>query len=335
MDERTRKNLTYLDGRYRCGLTEGRYYAHEPVYGAGSEHSEPYQAAKVARTYSLLRRLSQMQFESLLDVGGSEGYHANLARQLLSCKVVTSDVSFEANLRAGQLFGLPAVASDAHWLPYRDKSFDVVLCCEVLEHVSDPVAVMCEVARVARRYAVFTTEQLAKLPREREIRLLLADTESPHSELHWFLPSDFAVVLGEGVVHERQAVVTESLSKQLSVGREPSQTEIRELVLDMTRLGPSARPELGILVVKALGDAAPLDLSKAGDAALLDEIARATGGRAYSIEEAGSLPGDLSLGRVIVKSYKDVRFRLTLASFIVLVGLLAAEWFLRRRKMLA
>ena len=72
-----------------------------------------------------------------------------------------------------------------------------------------------------------------------------------------------------------------------------------------------------------------------GDAALLDEIARATGGRVYSIEEAGSLPGDLSLGRVIVKSYKDVRFRLTLASFIVLVGLLAAEWFLRRRKMLA
>ncbi|HUU53358.1 MAG TPA: S-layer homology domain-containing protein [Armatimonadota bacterium] len=272
MDERTRKNLSYLDSRYRRGLSRGQYYAHEPVYGVGGTRSEPHQAAKFARAYSLLRRLSQMEFTTLLDVGGAEGYHADLARHLLSAQVVTSDVSVEASLRAGELFGLPAVAGDAHWLPYADESFDVVLCCEVLEHVTDPVAVMCEVARVARRYAVFTTEQIAHLPREREIRLLLADMESPHAELHWFLPDDFSTVLGEGVTHERQAVIPEALSQQLAAGREPTPEEIRDLVLQMTRLGPTDRPELGILVMKAKGSAPPIATSQAGDKALLDAV---------------------------------------------------------------
>ncbi len=272
MDPRTRRNLDYLDIRYRRETEKGGYFAHEPVYGVGCNQSEPYQAAKIARAYSLFRRLAQMQFESLLDVGGSEGYHANLARQLFSSKTVTSDVSFEANLRAREFFGLPAVASDAHWLPYPDESFDVVLCCEVLEHVSDPVAVICEVARVARHYAVFTTEQTAKQPREREIRLLLADAESPHAELHWFLPEDFAVVLGGEVLHERQGVITARLTDQLAAGREPSPEEIKELILEMTQLGPSTRPELGILLVKTKGGAPPLDLSQPGEEALLDAI---------------------------------------------------------------
>jgi hypothetical protein len=72
-----------------------------------------------------------------------------------------------------------------------------------------------------------------------------------------------------------------------------------------------------------------------GDETLLRDIADVTGGRAYGIEEAGSLPEDLNPGSVITKTYRDLRPRLTLVTFVVLAGLLAAEWLIRRRRMLA
>jgi SAM-dependent methyltransferase len=271
-DQRTRDNAEYLDGRYRRGVPQGRYFAHAPVYGVGCDCSEGNQAVKLARTYAVFRRLSQMQFDTLLDVGGAEGWHVSLARRLFGAQGVTSDLSFEASLRARELFDVPAVTSDAHWLPFATASFDVVLCCEVLEHVGDPVAVMCEVARVARRYAVFTTEQTAGEPREREILLQLADTKSPHAELHWFLPSDFRTVLGEGITTEREVRLTERLTELYAVGLEPPETEVRNVVLDMTRLGGPTGNDNGILVTWVKGDAPPVDTSAPSDEGLLDVI---------------------------------------------------------------
>ncbi len=42
-------------------------------------------------------------------------------------------------------------------LPFEDASFDLVVCCEVLEHVDDPARGLAEVARVARRSAIVST----------------------------------------------------------------------------------------------------------------------------------------------------------------------------------
>lgn len=272
MDRHTRETAEWADDRFRKRNPDGTYYAHEPIYGVSASYSEPNQARRLARTYSIFRRLAQMDFDTLLDVGGAEGYHANLARHLFAARVVTSDVSFEGNLRARDLFGLPAVTGDAHWLPYADNSFDVVMCCEVLEHVSDPVAVMCEAARVARRYALFSTEQVCRNPRERDILMQLADLEAPHVELHYFLPSDFTTVLGPGVTCEREGVVTGRCAALESVGAEPAEQETRELVLDMTRTGPATSADYGIIAIKAKGDAPPVDTCDDGDEALLDAI---------------------------------------------------------------
>ncbi len=271
MDKQTRQAMKWLDYRYRVGVAEGRYRAHEPIYGVGCSYAEGNQALRLARTYSIFRRLAQMQFDTLLDVGGAEGYHAGLARRLFSAQAVTSDLSLEASLRARELFGLPAVASDARWLPYQDDSFDVVLCCEVLEHVSDPVAVMCEVLRVARRYAVITTEQILRLARERDILLLFASPH-PFSEFHWFLRTDFQTVLGDSVTYERQALVTDRFAELTATGQEARQEEVRDLILEMTRIGQPTAADHGILVIKAKAGAPPLDTSNPGDPALLDSI---------------------------------------------------------------
>jgi len=271
MERRTRKNMEWLDFRYRQGLADGHYYAHEPVYGVGSPYSEPNHVLRLARTYSIMRRLAQMKFDTLLDVGGGEGYHASLAQQLFSAGVVTSDLSVEANLRAAELYGIPGVASDAHWLPFGTESFDVVLCCEVLEHVADPVAVMCEVMRVARRYALFTTDHVCRFVRERRIRMLLADTESPHGEVNWFLPEDFIAVLGEGVTSERQLSLEQSSAGPRG-DEEPGPEEVRSLVQQMTRIDELGAEGHGVLVVKAKKGAPPVDISQGGDGRVLDAV---------------------------------------------------------------
>src|SRR5262249_14702696 len=41
-------------------------------------------------------------------------------------------------------------------MPVAPASFDVVLCLEVLEHLEEPRTAVCEVARVARKAAVFS-----------------------------------------------------------------------------------------------------------------------------------------------------------------------------------
>jgi len=62
--------------------------------------------------------------------------------------------------------GLPGVFASALSLPFPDRSLDLVLAIEVLEHVDDPGAALAEIARVARRDVVLS------VPREPLWRVL-------------------------------------------------------------------------------------------------------------------------------------------------------------------
>ncbi|MGH7439909.1 MAG: class I SAM-dependent methyltransferase, partial [Polyangiaceae bacterium] len=46
---------------------------------------------------------------------------------------------------------LEARSASVYELPFEDRSFDLVVCCEVLEHLHEPSRGLAEVARVARR----------------------------------------------------------------------------------------------------------------------------------------------------------------------------------------
>jgi len=50
-------------------------------------------------------------------------------------KVVIADLSWEACRRAEKLFHLPSVVAEIHSLPFKNRSFEVVMCTETLEHV--------------------------------------------------------------------------------------------------------------------------------------------------------------------------------------------------------
>ena len=52
---------------------------------------------------------------------------------------------------------LVARPASIYALPWPDDAFDLVICCEVLEHLHDPAAGLRELARVSRRHVLLST----------------------------------------------------------------------------------------------------------------------------------------------------------------------------------
>lgn len=91
----------------------------------------------------------------LLDVGAGNGFSS--AHYPPSIRVVACDFA------DGMLTANPVpnrVRSLACRLPFRDRTFDVATCWEVLHHADDPVAVVREMLRVAKRLVVFEPNRI-------------------------------------------------------------------------------------------------------------------------------------------------------------------------------
>jgi SAM-dependent methyltransferase len=52
---------------------------------------------------------------------------------------------------------IETASASAYELPYASKSFDIVVCCEVLEHLERPERGLAECARVARERVLIST----------------------------------------------------------------------------------------------------------------------------------------------------------------------------------
>jgi SAM-dependent methyltransferase len=95
---------------------------------------------------------------TVLEVGCGEGL---LAQHLLGSG--PEPVRFEiTDVDVGKIApdlapGLTVREASIYDLPYADDEFDLVICCEVLEHLEDPAAGLAEVARVAARFVLLST----------------------------------------------------------------------------------------------------------------------------------------------------------------------------------
>lgn len=109
----------------------------------------------------------------LLDVGSGVG--GNLPLLARHGQAVGCEIAYSAALLARQRG--PVVVADGAHLPFADRSVDVAVCTEVLEHVADPAAVFAEIARVLRPAgtAYVTTPNYANLA---GLHKLLADRRS-------------------------------------------------------------------------------------------------------------------------------------------------------------
>ena len=68
------------------------------------------------------------------------------------------------------------------------------------------------------------------------------------------------------------------------------------------------------------------------DFELLRDVARLSGGRFFTVEEAGELPALLDPAPIVERSAQEMPFVENPLFFLALLGLLGSEWALRRRR---
>jgi SAM-dependent methyltransferase len=186
LDEYTQKTKAWLDERFRQCDEDGIYFAHQSIYGFRDGHSFPHYIGKYIRTYQIMKALSHIKFNSFLDAGGGEGYTAWIVRELFNVKVKHSDLSEEACMRSNEIFNIESHPADIHELPFNDGEFDVVLCSETLEHVTDLQPAIDELLRVANKAVIITAPHEDSNLIERNIKI-----KTPHAHIRTFTIDDF------------------------------------------------------------------------------------------------------------------------------------------------
>lgn len=84
----------------------------------------------------------------VLDLGAGPGYYSRAMRQL-GATVVPVDLGDE-NIDRARSAGLQPVLCDGTRLPFPDRSFDGVLCSNMLEHTPTPLRIFDEIERILR-----------------------------------------------------------------------------------------------------------------------------------------------------------------------------------------
>lgn len=164
-----------------CRSTDGIYHAHQPIYGYRTSKGSTSCIARYMITKSILNALNRYRFSTFIDIGGAEGYTANLVKQIFNVEVTSTDLSENACKMAKAIFGINAIPADIHSLPFDNNAFDIVLSSETIEHVSDYKKAIDELLRITKHVLIIT------VPHESE--KIVADNirnQVPHGHINHF-----------------------------------------------------------------------------------------------------------------------------------------------------
>ena len=142
---------------------------------------------------SLRTMLSQIEFKSVLEVGCGPG---DLASNIVPPSADYLGIDIDAaqiDLARSRYPQLKFEKGDAYTLPVEEKSYDLVIACEVLEHLEDPGQALTEIDRVTKQWV------LISVPQEPMWRILniargkyLSDFGNTPGHIQHFIPRELA-----------------------------------------------------------------------------------------------------------------------------------------------
>lgn len=125
-----------------------------PVIGKAARIAADLVDIQLSRVVGSLARLAPRARGRMLDVGCGDKPYEHLFTPYVSEYVgVEHEATFEATSASSR--GAGVVRYDGARLPFADRSFDVVMSVQVLEHTPDPQALVVEMARVLREGGLF------------------------------------------------------------------------------------------------------------------------------------------------------------------------------------
>jgi len=120
-------------GDFRCGHEEG--------------YAVPATLERVADPGLLVEIKAMTTGRRFLEIGCAGGAFLNAARNL-GFQVQGVELSDDACRIAKETFGLQVFAGELVDARFPDRSFDVVFMGDVIEHLPDPIATLCEIHRI-------------------------------------------------------------------------------------------------------------------------------------------------------------------------------------------
>ncbi|MEY2958570.1 MAG: hypothetical protein RLZZ01_1138 [Actinomycetota bacterium] len=126
--------------------------------------------------------------KTIVEVGAGEGHvTGRLTTRFPSARVVGLDLPDESLIDHWRSVGVPMFFGDATRLPFSDRSIDLVVCLEVLEHVPSPERALAEIARVCGGTAIVSVprEPIWRIGNMARGRYLNQFGNTPGHVNHW------------------------------------------------------------------------------------------------------------------------------------------------------
>jgi SAM-dependent methyltransferase len=255
MDQYTSDTQKWLDTRYRLATDDGFFFAHQNIYGFQSRflltsmegrptaYAEPGAVSRYVIFWNIIQALKMLQFDSVLDVGGAEGYMSGAFRAFFGARVRSCDLSGEACKRAKEIFDVDADTVDGVSLPYPDGAFDVVICSESMEHIPQYEHVLNELLRVAKKSVIITVPHDGPEAVARNIR-----EKTPHGHIHDFTLDSFDKLVPAPY-------------KVKAIGLNSSLNKLPFRLIEGAALDPASRPGIKAPFVKLLNKLIPFTRS--------------------------------------------------------------------------
>ncbi len=106
----------------------------------------------------LIQTIKPLKIQTILDVGCGEGFTLAKLKDEHIGKSLEGIEYLDRAIELGKQHNpdIKIKKGTIYNLPYKDNSFDLIICTEVLEHLEDPGKALKELVRVTRKYCLLS-----------------------------------------------------------------------------------------------------------------------------------------------------------------------------------